>query len=126
MEESKIKLYAASIMAFMMFDNLDDQAKQTPYWAHQPALIQSTSIENAALEARHLAYERWSTAEGYSHHNAVITPVTRDFLGFMQQMSSLGLFTSYDTSREQTQTFLFDKENLRTADFDNSSFVDGH
>ena len=122
MKEIKLKIYAVSLSACQVAEDLMDQTKGSLYYEHSPLFLISDSIQTASDQARIIAYNSWRKEEGWSMHSASILPMTEDFGGKFLGLVEQGLLAA--DSSESERFFRFD-ENAET-DFDNTVSTDSH
>lgn len=84
--------------------NADAKTEQT--WVeHLPALVPAASINAASEQVEVFAKDRWKLSEGWYGHQAVITPVTKEFFDLALDALEAGAIDEGDAETEQTFQF---------------------
>lgn len=108
----ELKVYAVSISACQKTSDLKGQGGMY-FYEHSPLLLTSNKIENAAEQARWMAFDRWKSEDGWFMHSAAIIPMDRQFAGSLLSLFENGL--SVDDGNGRFIRF----DNTSSTDFDN-------
>jgi len=110
--EQQIRVYVGSLMAFKQIGEPGPGLES--YLETKPIVLMATDIENAALEAKHFAFEQWPKEDGWRQHTAVMLPSTKDFFIHLNNMALQG-HISGDIPGESERTFFFDESDERNT-----------
>lgn len=104
----KLKVYAASILAFQFRADLrpDGRVLEGSLTMQKPALIPADSIEDAAKRAKEFAFREWPRNAGWYGHQAAIMPVTKEFIELAVHVTKLDQIDDHD--EEPGQCFNFE------------------
>ncbi|HEX8370660.1 MAG TPA: hypothetical protein VF604_19095 [Pyrinomonadaceae bacterium] len=96
-----MQIYIVSLMAFFFVPEENITRVE-----HLPGIIFAASIEHAAQLSKQKALERWKVNEGWFSHQAMVQPVTQDFLDATNEARAKGILDL--TTGEQPQRFEFE------------------
>jgi hypothetical protein len=96
-----MKIYIVSLMAFFFMPEENITRAE-----HLPGLIPAESIEHAAQLAEQKARAHWKVEDGWFSHQAMVQPVTQDFLDATDGARTQGILDL--RAFEQPQRFEFE------------------
>lgn len=107
----KLKFYLASLFATRTIDNILDMPQigafdideNSVFYQHQhkPSFVMAETIEAAADQLKAAAFEGWKKEDGWTTHNAIIIPVTKEFVDVLEK--ALPAKESFDLSSDEEE-----------------------
>lgn len=116
-----MKAYTASLMALNHYPALDENSPGATFYGHRSSICLAPFLDAAARLARESLFEVYPESDGWSNHDAVITPITEEFFAGLQQYIDQGLFTGESDKTESMKEFHFGHDPTRVVLDDDAS-----
>lgn len=99
-----LTVFVVSFLSFSKIDSPSEPGLMDSYWEHAPVFLVASSLDDARSQARDIAFSTWPISKGWTHHSAVIKPVSNPLIANLQLRGII----QPDTNPLVSQTFKFE------------------